>query len=406
MSKPLIVLNVEVAADAPCPAIPKAYEGAAVVARRNGRIVGMLLTQGSGQVPVDVLRAQFDSSAPAQRPARRAETPRLTIAICTRNRPLELVRAMHSIVDVCGASANIELLVVDNAPQNDENERAMKAFPGVRYVVEPRPGLSFARNRAIKEATGAFIAYIDDDAVLDRCWLAGFYEAHAENPDAVAFSGPILPFELETEAQVILEARSGVSRAFRKIRYNSHLDGSPYYPCGASCLGTGGNMVFRRDVLLDLGGFDEALGSGMPAQSCEDLDIFLRVIRAGHTTVHEPQMAIFHQNKRDMESLRRQVRGWAVGTVAYMLKAYASDRDLRPKIAMYLCNLGARKAGGIAASLLGTRSYQWPVKLAIAEFAGFVEGFFGAYERSARAVEERSRPYLSQSEQHETARML
>jgi GT2 family glycosyltransferase len=405
LTTPIPVVNIEISEAPSVAPLPEGAPGAAVIARWHGRIGGMLLSLSGGGVRVDDLKTLFDAPPPAARPLL-GPMPSLTVAVCTRNRPVELRRSLASIVEVCReAVGNVELLVVDNAPENDLTEETVREFPGVRYTVEPRPGLSFARNCATEQSSSEYIAYIDDDAVLDREWLAGFQEAHSENPDAAAFSGPILPLELATEAQLLLEARTGIRRVFRKTRYTS-APISPHYPCGEACLGTGGNMVVRRDVLLALGGFDEALGCGMPSQSCEDLDLFYRLIRAGYVSVHEPQMAIFHQNKREMERLRRQVDGWAVGMVAHMLKAFAADPSHRSKIAGFLCRLGIRKLGGIAASLFGVRSYRWPVDLALAEFFGYAKGFLGVYQTSVRAAKERRRANLVPSRRHETAAML
>ncbi len=295
---------------------------------------------------------------------------------------------------------------MDNVPSSDANRRTVSRFPGVRYVIDPRAGLSFARNRAIDASSGQYIAYIDDDAVLDRGWLNGFLEAYAQHPEAAAFSGPILPYELETEAQTLVEGRGGLGHSFRKIVYSDTLPGSPLYPCGEACIGTGANMVFRRDVLEKLGRFDEAIGPGMPSQCSDDHDLFYRLIRAGYRSVYEPQLAIFHQHRREMAQLRRQVRSWAVGTVAYMLKAYAAEPEQRWKIRRFLVRLGIRKTGGVAASLLGLRRYRWPVSLAWQEFCGYVQGFTGVYGRSLRAAEERRRAHPEVSEKHETATVL
>src|SRR5690606_20091262 len=82
---------------------------------------------------------------------------RLTAAICTRGRPEQLGRALESLsVQRVGPS---EILVIDNAPQDDAAERTVaRVCPAARYVVEPVPGLDFARNRALAEADGDIVA--------------------------------------------------------------------------------------------------------------------------------------------------------------------------------------------------------------------------------------------------------
>ena len=70
---------------------------------------------------------------------------------------------------------------------------------------EPHAGLDFARNRAMREATGDWIAFLDDDTVVDSGWLCGLQAAWTECPDASAVTGLVLPYELETEAQLLFE---------------------------------------------------------------------------------------------------------------------------------------------------------------------------------------------------------
>ena len=67
-----------------------------------------------------------------------------------------------------------------------------------------------ARNRAILEAKGEIIAYTDDDVVADPGWIKALATVFAEDPDVMAVTGLVVPFELETEAQVLFERDGGV----------------------------------------------------------------------------------------------------------------------------------------------------------------------------------------------------
>src|SRR3989304_2684377 len=181
--------------------------------------------------------------------------------------PEDLARCLESLRSLqppaFGTPDLFEILVVDNAPSDQRTRELVVSFPEVSYICESKPGLDFARNRALQEAKGELLAYLDDDVIADRRWLAGLMEAWAENPDAAAFTGLVLPYELATEAQIMFEQRGGFRRGFNKIRYyGQNLPGKHLYPCGAGIFGAGANMAFRRDILLKLGGFDEALDTG------------------------------------------------------------------------------------------------------------------------------------------------
>jgi glycosyltransferase involved in cell wall biosynthesis len=118
----------------------------------------------------------------------------LSVAICTWNRARPLRVALSSLtglVDPDGASW--EVVVVDNNSTDDTLpavEEYRDLLP-IRYVFEPRQGLSHARNRAMQEAGGDLIVFTDDDVRVDPRWLAEYASAAQEFPDATFFGGTI-----------------------------------------------------------------------------------------------------------------------------------------------------------------------------------------------------------------------
>jgi len=138
--------------------------------------------------------------------------PSLTAAVCTRNHPADLARCVAALcaLDYPG---DLEILVVDNAPSDERSvELVRERFPHVRYVREPRPGLDWARNRAILAASGDILAYTDDDVVVDRFWAREIARTFAENPGVMAITGLVEPLELETPAQLAFEQYGGFGR--------------------------------------------------------------------------------------------------------------------------------------------------------------------------------------------------
>jgi glycosyltransferase involved in cell wall biosynthesis len=332
-----------------------------------------------------------DSTAPQsyQRVMSIPPMPSLTVAICTKDRPDYIQRCLQSLCPLQtlpgDSTPRFEILVVDNAPTDDRTQAIVESWSTVHYIREPKPGLDFARNRAIEMATGDLLAYLDDDVVVDRHWLEGLIEAWAENPDAAAFTGLVLPYELDTEAQILFEQRGGFRRGFEKIRYGQILPGNPLYPCGAGIFGAGCNMAFRRDVLMALNGFDEALDTGAPLPGGGDLDMFYRVIRAGYVLVYEPRYLVFHQHRREMDKLRRQYESWGLGFMAFVIKSYQHDPPQRAQFRRLVHWWFSYQFKHVKQRL--RRRHPLPLSMIGAELLGGVVGLMGEYPRSVKRIE-------------------
>ena len=237
-----LIKEIDLSQPVPSLSVPEGHDGAAIILRRNGRPVGFFMKPAepgseltSEEVTVLIAentRAEMFRECQTDRGSDvpSGHYPSLTVAVCTRNRPEDLARCLEHLLRLRtvppGTSREFEILVIDNAPSDDRTKNLVNILAGVRYVREPLPGLDFARNRAIRESTTELLAYIDDDAVADRGWLDGLKEAWAENPEAGAFAGPVMPWELVTRAQVIFEERAALGRNFTK-RASTPLDPVP-----------------------------------------------------------------------------------------------------------------------------------------------------------------------------------
>lgn len=359
------------------------------VAGRDTLTAGDLERRIAKNGAVRVLAAAIEDELGSEPPA--ATGPTLTVAICTRNRPDGVARLLDSIRvarAACPAMAQgVDVLVVDNAPPNDATQKLCASRPEtLRYVVEARQGLNFGRNRAVREARGQYLAFVDDDVVVDRLWLEGFLAAWATHPDAAAFTGQVLPLELETEAQILFEARGGFRRGFERVRFGAELPGNPLYPGGSGMLGAGANMTYDVEFLRRVGGFDEALDTGAAMPGGGDLDMFYRVIRAGRALVYEPRFLVFHQHRREMAALRRQYgRSWGMGFMAYVVKCFRTDPDRRRNLVRLVGWWFAHELWQLQKAVRGVHAL--PPSMILGELAGGVVGLFGGYGRSLRRVE-------------------
>jgi GT2 family glycosyltransferase len=241
----------------------------------------------------------------------------VSVVICTRDRPVQLAQCLRSMQQLVPPPD--EILVVDNAPTSDATQQLMAQFPQIRYVLEPRPGLSVARNTGIQQATSEIIMFTDDDVEVHPTWLArlrsGFH-----NPNVMVVTGLMLPAELETEAQVAFHR----STTGAKLECRALVFDSKYFqtnkPFGVTVwdIGAGASMALRRAVIEQVGGFDERLGAGAAGCS-EDSEFWYRVLAAGYSCRYEPSAVIYHYHRRDLDGFKHQMYAYMRGHVAALL---------------------------------------------------------------------------------------
>lgn len=409
MRKPTAILDLDLAAPVPCFGDLYRFGDAQVLLRLHGRPLGVVTAPiEDGQIAFDVLARQIldaqawsvaiplaEHAIAQQDPPRRVDVeallterpalamalPSVTVAICTRDRAQDLKRCLDAIAAV--DYPNLDVLVVDNAPSTDETETLVRLrYPGVRYVREPRPGLDWARNRAILECRGAILAYTDDDVIVDRGWAHALARVFAADPEVMAVTGLVIPHELETEPQRLFERYGGFGRGFQRRWYRAPA-GRPAAAVhgGTGKFGTGANMAFRRSIFDLIGGFDPALDVGTCTNGGGDLEMFFRVLKHGHTLVYEPAALVRHRHRRSFPELARQIANNGVGFYSYLVRtarAYPDERAAIARLAAWWFrwwNL-RRLVRGIL------RKENVPLALISGEVRGSLRGLF-SYERAA-----------------------
>ena len=318
----------------------------------------------------------------ARHPGRDGPWPLVTVAVCTRDRTDDLARCLDSLVELDYPA--LDLLVVDNAPATDATERLVHTRADrVRYVREPRPGLDWARSRAIAEARGEIVAYTDDDTVVDRGWARALAAVFADAPEVMAVTGLVVPYELETEAQWLFEEYGGFGRGFER-RWYRVAAGEPAARRygGLGQFGTGANMAFRRSFLSRFGGFDPALDVGTVTGGAGDLEMFFRVLHNGETLVYEPSAIVRHRHRRGYAELRTQIMNNGVSYAALLERnVVAYPHDAARLIANALWWLWRWNVRPLLGTLLWRGAV--PRDLMVAEIAGALRGP-GRYRRARR----------------------
>ena len=366
------------------------YRSLLALVRDGRRPLGLVRIERAASapdvVPTDRLkreiRRQLDFLPECERgdpaPRELPPPPPISVVVCTRDRPDQLARCLRGLAALDYGPH--EIIVVDSASRDAATERVVRGTP-FRYVREDRAGLDRARNRGMAEARHEIIAYVDDDVVVDPCWLRGLADGFADRQVA-AVTGLVLPLELETEAQHLFEAYGGgMNRGMRPRRFQRERMSSRQI-IETQQLGVGANMAFRRDVLERLGGFDTALDPGTPAAGAGDLDMFHRVITAGLILRYEPAALVWHRHRPGMEGLRRQLFDNGRSFGVYLIKIYRRG-SVRRGAVMYHAAVrwGGWLTGRIVKRLLGR--HRLPSGLLWAELRGAL-GSPAAYRATYR----------------------
>jgi glycosyltransferase involved in cell wall biosynthesis len=336
-------------------------------------------------------RGQVEPSLPKFLVSRREvllQAPKITIIVCTRERPEGLDACLQSLL--VQEYPNFSVLVVDNAPVSDRSKLVVDRLssPVIQYVVEPNKGLSWARNKAIEVVSEGIVAWIDDDEIADPHWLAELARGFYDHPEADAVTGVMVPGELETQAQVWFEQYSGFNkhRGFTPAVFSpatAHVQ-SPLYPLPP--FGTGGNMAFRVSALTAIGGFDVALGTGAPGMGADDTRAFTDLLCAGGTAVYQPTAVTHHYHRRSIEDLRYQMLGYGVGLTAFYTSLIVNRPRCIPKL-IRLLPLAYRDLLNSQSLRSGDLPSDFPTELRKANRHGMAKGpllYLGARLKAAR----------------------
>ncbi|MHA6262897.1 glycosyltransferase family 2 protein [Arenibacterium sp. CAU 1754] len=208
------------------------------------------------------------------------QRPTAAVIIPHYNDVQRLMRCLHELSanDLTG----VEVVVVDNGSSVPLDE-PIAAFPDFRFLVEAEKGAAAARNRGIAETTAPLLLFIDADCVPDHDWVT---VAREVAPRADLTGGRVAVFD-ETPPP-----RTG-AEAFEAI---FAFDFKTYVEKGG--FSGAGNLVTRRDIFEDIGGFTNGLS--------EDREWTMRAVARGYSLAYEDRMRVSHPSRQDWPALRHK----------------------------------------------------------------------------------------------------
>ena len=220
---------------------------------------------------------------------------KLSICICTYNRAQSLKGALSSVFSQIGPSPHaVELIVVDNN-STDDTAKVLDEYRNtvaVRPIFERRQGLAHARNRAVREFSGDYLLFTDDDVRLDQAWLSAYENAIRRFPNADYFGGRVLPDWGQEKPHWIgaepLALIDGVLVWFDRGAETRTFERTEQLPFGASFAVS--RRLFDKIGLfrVDLGTVGKGLGRG------EETEFLMRARNVGAEGVYVGEALSFH----------------------------------------------------------------------------------------------------------------
>lgn len=245
---------------------------------------------------------------------------KISIILCTRNRAQAITACLESIARAVDNTKSIptELIVIDNASTDDTytivRRWADAAAFDVNLIKEPKPGLSTARNTAMKAASGNLFVLTDDDCIMDASYLNSAIRLFSADNELVFRGGRVelgdptdLPVSIITTQEKLTWRRQPREGDYLKI--NGRLMGA--------------NLMIPLDVYQQVGTFDETIGAGRNIPSAEDTDYIYRAYLANIRIEYVPDCVVHHfHGRKDILQVHKLMSGYGQGTGALYAKYF------------------------------------------------------------------------------------
>lgn len=245
---------------------------------------------------------------------------KLSIIIATCNRSTRIVASLEAArrsIDIAGIARDAEIVVVDNASTDDTSAVVREWIAGidlmVQLVLEPKRGLSAARNAGISASAGDLVVFTDDDCCLSEEYIVELLRYDAMDRGLVMRSGSVVLGD-PADLPITIKSVAAVRRWQKPMSLKDEGD-----ILGKSLIGC--NMAMRRDVFRLIGPFDEKLGAGVSCSAGEDSDYFYRAYLAGVVLEVVPDLVVSHfHGRRSVKERIKLIRNYSIGNGALAFK--------------------------------------------------------------------------------------
>ncbi len=227
--------------------------------------------------------------------------PKVSIIILNWNGWKDTIECLESLYQI--TYPNYDVILVDNGSVDDTKQvvSQFSALGNVRYVFEPIPGLSQARNTGVKASQGEIVAFIDDDAIADRDWLLALRRI-CRDTDATCVGGRVKGLWLCPRPRWFHPDMDGLLSLLDLGEYRTE-----FYPPANSPIGT--NISFQQGVFSKYGFFNTDLGrGGSKITTGEEVELFNNLLADGALALYCPDAIVYHKVTPDRLQLSRLIK--------------------------------------------------------------------------------------------------
>jgi cellulose synthase/poly-beta-1,6-N-acetylglucosamine synthase-like glycosyltransferase len=261
------------------------------------------------------------------------------VVIAARNAQATLARCLDAATTL--DYPTYEVILVDDG-STDATVRIARNYPNIRVIEAPPGGPSRARNIGIGEARGDIVAFTDSDCVPEKAWLAELAKGFTGQEVAGVGGDQGSPADDTPFGREVQGFFKAIGLVTDYIKTAATLTETSHNP---SC-----NSAYRKQILEEVGGFDEALWPG------EDLDLDVRIRSRGYRLLYNPAARVAHYRPRSYRGLARMMRRYGACQWPLILR-YGFFRRI-------YCLPVALTAGALLlAGLLLREPRGWPVLL-------------------------------------------
>jgi len=305
----------------------------------------------------------------------------VSVIICTYNRIKLLELSLKSVIAQDYSPDRFEIIVIDNGPNQQVrqivNILKSRSKSKIAYSIEEKRGLSFARNKGVLMAKGRIIAFLDDDEIAPENWLQEIMQSYEIDEKIGCVGGRIIPVFpankppswYSTEIQGFFGGVDNGGEAHEINPKNEYLGG--------------GNISFKKQLVVDLGMFDTNLGvRGETSYAGEETALYLKVLKENYKVYYNPKAITYHFIEKERISKKYLYRRAFQNGISDAIYDYLSQNFICKKldklillVAKYsvilLKNFGSLIKGTL---ILGQGSLK--SRLAILRSLGKIIGFF------------------------------